>query len=85
MNEKESINLSVGAYDNSFFDYVNSGSLRSARKLLPALKEHIEFNDVLDVGCGQGAWLSIWAELKVNDFIGVDGDYVDEYYMGKLI
>ena len=68
MNEKGSVNSSVGVYDNSFFDYVNSGSLRSARRLLPALKEHIEFDDVLDVVCGQGAWLSVWSELKVNDF-----------------
>ncbi len=32
---------------------------------------------VLDVGCGQGAWLAAWKEHGVSDSVGMDGDYVD--------
>jgi hypothetical protein len=65
------------SYDSTFFDYVNVGSVRSARELLPILREAIKPRSVLDVGCGQGAWLSVWKEQGVDDITGIDGDYVD--------
>lgn len=65
------------SYDETFFNYVNAGSLRSARKLLPELLSELKVTNVLDVGCGQGAWLSVWKEFGINDFSGLDGDYVD--------
>lgn len=65
------------SYDSSFFAYVNSGSLISAERLLPFLLNSVEISSVLDVGCGQGAWLSVWKKLGVEDIAGVDGDYVD--------
>ena len=63
-------------YDQRFFDYVNAGAERSARKILPLLAP-LEVRSVLDVGSGQGAWLSVWKELGVDDVAGLDGDYVD--------
>ena len=69
------------AYDSSFFAYVNSGSLVSAKNMLPILLKHIPINSVLDVGCGQGAWLSIWRALGVKDVIGIDGDYIDRQHL----
>jgi SAM-dependent methyltransferase len=65
-------------YDEAFFNYINTGSIRSARQLLPVLTEQLEIGSVLDVGCGQGAWLSVWEELGVDDCVGVDGPYVDQ-------
>lgn len=32
---------------------------------------------VLDVGCGIGTWLKVFQEHGVNDFVGVDGNFVD--------
>lgn len=64
-------------YDSSFFAYVNSGSVVSARRLLPHVLRHLNIANVLDVGCGQGAWLSVWRELGVSDIVGIDGAYVD--------
>lgn len=64
-------------YDDTFFDYVNSGAVTSARELLPELLRVIPIGSVLDVGCGQGAWLSVWRELGVTDIQGIDGSYVD--------
>lgn len=63
-------------YDAAFFDYVNSGAVRSARKVLPLLTREIAIASVLDVGCGQGAWLSVWQKLAA-EIVGIDGDYVD--------
>jgi SAM-dependent methyltransferase len=67
----------MARYDSTFFDYVNAGSVRSARGLLPILLDQLQVREVLDVGCGQGAWLCVWQELGVAQVTGVDGDYVD--------
>lgn len=64
-------------YDSSFFAYVNSGSIVSAERLLPFLLNNLRITSVLDVGCGQGAWLSVWTKLGVEDIVGIDGDYVE--------
>jgi SAM-dependent methyltransferase len=32
---------------------------------------------VIDVGCGRGTWLSVFKELGIEDFLGIDGDWVD--------
>ena len=65
------------AYDQLFFDYVNSGSTRSASVVLPLLHAVLPTRSVLDVGCGAGPWLAVWRQLGVDDVVGLDGDYVD--------
>ena len=64
-------------YDDVFYNYINRGALDSARQLLPQLISRLPINieSVLDVGCGAGAWLSIW---KTHDaeVVGLDGSYV---------
>jgi len=42
------------------------------------LKEYVEVSSVLDVGCGQGAWLSVWKSLGVKEILGLDGGYVEK-------
>lgn len=63
-------------YDTTFFNYVNSGALRSAGRVLPLLMQAIPIREVLDVGCGAGAWLSVWRRLGAA-VVGIDGQYVD--------
>ena len=64
-------------YDNTFFDYVTEGAKRSAQIMLPELLALLKIESVLDVGCGRGAWLSVWSTLGVTQLTGVDGSYVD--------
>lgn len=63
-------------YDAAFFQYVNSGAVRSAERTLPLLTRELSIGSVLDVGCGQGAWLSVWRKLGAQ-VVGIDGEYVD--------
>ena len=63
-------------YDNEFYCWVDRTATRSARRILPIIKDLLSPASVLDVGCGRGAWLSVWRELGVSDFQGVDGEYV---------
>jgi SAM-dependent methyltransferase len=64
-------------YNPAYYDAITAGSLRSARVVLPLVLEALEPASVLDVGCGTGAWASVFSELGVPDVVGVDGDYVD--------
>jgi SAM-dependent methyltransferase len=70
----------VPNYDAAFFEYVNSGAVRSARRVLPLLLNGMSIGSVLDVGCGQGAWLSVWQKLGV-EVAGIDGSYVDKKHL----
>jgi SAM-dependent methyltransferase len=65
------------SYDRTFFEWVNITARRSAVALLPIANEQVKPRSVLDVGCGQGAWLAVWSELGLADWLGLDGDHVD--------
>lgn len=72
--------MSVGEsnheYQGTFFDYINAGSLASARVVSPLLCGWFRPESLLDVGSGAGAWCKIWKEQGVSEVIGVDGEYV---------
>jgi SAM-dependent methyltransferase len=65
-------------YDKKFFTWVNKTARRSARIVLPIVREAVEPPSVVDVGCGQGGWLSIWNEMGLHDVCGYDGAYVNK-------
>ncbi|MBD2078130.1 methyltransferase domain-containing protein [Phormidium sp. FACHB-592] len=64
-------------YDQAFFDLLLEGARGSARQVVPMILEWLQPQSVVDVGCGLGAWLSVFRELGIQDYLGVDGDYVD--------
>lgn len=64
-------------YDSAFYSSQLEGSLNSAKQVLPLVQEWIYPNSVVDVGCGTGAWLSVWQELGIRDYLGIDGQYVE--------
>lgn len=65
------------AYDDQFFDGIDAGARRSARRLIETGVPWLRPESVLDMGCGRGAWLAEWVASGVADVTGVDGDYVD--------
>ena len=64
-------------YDNTFFSSMAEVSLRSARLVVPLVMEVLHPKSVIDVGCGLGVWLQVFAENGVANVHGIDGDYVD--------
>jgi len=64
-------------YNDNFFDYHLAGALKSAEAIIPVVLNYIKPRSVLDVGCGIGAWLSVWKKNGITDIFGVDGTYVD--------
>jgi len=65
-------------YNQEFYRYINRGSLASAAVVVPQLLSLLPFpiTNVLDVGCGAGAWLSVW-KAHGAQVRGLDGAYVD--------
>ena len=64
-------------YDEQFYREQCEASLRSAREIVPLVLELIRPRSVIDVGCGVGAWLSVFRERGVYDIWGVDDHWVD--------
>ncbi len=64
-------------YDDDFFDYVDTGAIQSAQVIVARLFAALRPASVLDVGCGRGGWLGVWAAAGCASVQGVDGDYVD--------
>lgn len=62
------------------FEYPNEVyNLRNPTEVIPKVREYIDFNSVLDVGCGIGVWLNVIEEkFNIQDYLGIDGDYVLE-------
>ena len=64
------------AYKESFYDSLDETSLPSARAVVPIVLELVEAGSLVDVGCGNGSWLSVFREHGVSEVLGVDGDWV---------
>lgn len=50
--------------------------IASAHAILPLIKQLIPVERVLDVGCGHGAFLSVWKELGAHTLAGIEGPWI---------
>jgi SAM-dependent methyltransferase len=82
----------VHEYGTNFYRFLASFAVRSAQRILPKLTAVVPVRNVVDFGCGQGAWLSVWAAAGAS-VTGVDGPYIDrrgllidpgEFYVADL-
>jgi len=67
-------------YDTHFYRFVASFAVRSAEQIVPLLSSVLPIKSVVDFGCGQGAWLSVWQKTGAA-VLGVDGHYVDQRHL----
>jgi SAM-dependent methyltransferase len=65
------------SYNADFFRKEHEMVLQSARQVVPIIIRLLKPQRVVDVGCGTGVWLSVFGEHGVEDFVGIDGAYVD--------
>jgi SAM-dependent methyltransferase len=74
---QEDYRMATHPYDDRYFDEIAEGSLSSAKVIVPYLLELLQPKSVLDVGCAEGAWLSVFREAGIVDYLGIDGEHVD--------
>lgn len=63
-------------YDKNFYEGHIEGISKSVAIVLGLLYEHYKPQTVIDVGCGQGAWLAAAESLGAKKLKGVDGEWV---------
>jgi SAM-dependent methyltransferase len=63
-------------YDATFFSDLASEVRASAEVVVPIVVAQLAPKSVLDVGCGQGTWLSVFRTSGVADIVGVDGPHI---------
>jgi SAM-dependent methyltransferase len=64
-------------YPKDFYQSLQEGALRSAREIVPLVLNLVRPGHVIDVGCGSGAWLSVFKENGIDDFQGIDGKWLE--------
>jgi SAM-dependent methyltransferase len=73
--------LTACMYDEAFFDTVTSTGATSAARVVPYVVEWLRPTSVVDIGCGEGAWLAAFLRAGCRG-VGVDGPHVDP---GRLL
>ena len=63
-------------YNEVFYKEMIEGSVNSARVILTLLYDIYQPRSVIDVGCGQGAWLAVAESLGSTNLVGLDGNWV---------
>ena len=64
-------------YTEQFYEDQSTGSLRSAKRVVPIIVNLLSPKSVVDIGSGIGTWLSVFSEHGVEKVLGIDGPYVD--------
>ncbi|MDJ1177029.1 methyltransferase domain-containing protein [Roseofilum capinflatum] len=64
-------------YNEDFYVTQQQGSFQSAQVVVPMIMDLIQPTSIIDVGCGVGTWLSVFNQCGIDDYLGVDGAYVD--------
>jgi SAM-dependent methyltransferase len=65
--------------DDQFYKHTTDvHNLTAPRLVVPLVMQLTHPTSVLDVGCGTGTWLVAFSEQGVSDYLGIDGEYVDQ-------
>lgn len=64
-------------YSPDWYAKFQENTLASARIVVPLVIDLVRPASVVDVGCGTGGWLSVFAENGVKDIFGIDGPWVN--------
>ena len=67
-------------YGADFYRFLASFAIQSAERIVPKVTGAMAIRSVVDFGCGQGAWLSVWARSGAS-VVGVDGPYIDRSHL----
>lgn len=55
----------------------------SAMEILPIIFEYYKPSNIIDIGCGVGAWLKAFKDLGIKNYKGIDGVDIEEPLVPK--
>ncbi len=64
-------------YNEEFYSVITPSAINSAEEIIPMIINLVRPQSVIDIGCGIGAWLSVWDKFGIKDYVGVDGNYIN--------
>ena len=64
-------------YNQKDYEWWANSAIQSARRIVPILIKSFDFSSVVDFGCAQGGWLSVFQEQGIEKIQGIDGDWVN--------
>lgn len=65
-------------YDSGYHQYIANESRQTANVVAAAVTELVKLTSVVDVGCGNGYWLSAFRGCGAKEILGIDGHHVDQ-------
>lgn len=65
-------------YSEQFYADRCAVAVPAARRVMHALCEFVRPASLIDVGCGDGSFLSVMPEFDIGDFVGVDGPWIGD-------
>jgi SAM-dependent methyltransferase len=68
--------MGEAVYAPTFFARELDRARSSAEAIVPLVVERVQPRSVVDLGCGHGIWLETFIRHGVEDYVGVDGDWV---------
>jgi SAM-dependent methyltransferase len=63
---------SIRPYTRRYYGQILHSQRRSAKEIIPLVLELVHPKSVVDVGCGPGAWLSVFKEYGIQEALGID-------------
>lgn len=63
-------------YTKEYYRALREGARRSAEAIVPLVMGLLHPRSVIDVGCGDGTWLSVFRRHGVREILGIDREYV---------
>ncbi len=63
-------------YTKEWFDKRVKRSIQEAEQIIPLVINEISPKSVIDVGCATGAWLMVLSNHGINNYCGIDGQWV---------
>ena len=64
-------------YNKQFYLDQQTDSKKAAEEIVPIILDIIHPQSVVDVGCGVGTWLAVFEKRGINNYLGVDGNWVN--------
>lgn len=64
-------------YDANYHAWQEEEANRSASRVVPVARQLLSPRSVIDVGCGNDAWLAAFRAAGVEDLVGIDGESIE--------
>ena len=63
-------------YNQEFLKKRKDKVYKSARNIVPIILNEFKIKSVVDIGCANGLWLSVFNEFGIEDYLGLDGHWI---------